>query len=85
MFDVGSFMIRFLSTMDLEFIVQGNLKVYMNLGKAIAYFVQLAEMMAPGRAGGEVAKGEGQGRKGLANTLFYFSRGSFMDFRYNKL
>jgi hypothetical protein len=44
--------------MNLEFIDQGNPKVYMNLGKAIAYFVQLAEMMAPVRAGGEVVKGE---------------------------
>ena len=43
--------------MDLEFIDQGNLEVCMILGKAIAYFVQLAEMMAPGRAGGEVVKG----------------------------
>jgi len=52
-------MVRFLSTVNLEFIDQGNLKVYMNLGKAIAYFVQLAEMMAPVRAGGKVVKGEG--------------------------
>ncbi len=44
--------------MNLEFVAQGNLKVYMNLGKAIAYFVQLAEMMAPVRAGGEVVKGQ---------------------------
>ncbi len=44
--------------MDLEFIDQGNLKVYMDLDKAIAYFVQLAEMMAPVRAEGEVVKGE---------------------------
>ena len=43
-------MVRFLLTMNLEFIDQGNLKVYMNLGKATAYFVQLAEMMAPMRA-----------------------------------
>ena len=51
-------MVRFLSPMDLEFTDQGNLKVYVNLGKAIAYFVQLAEMMAPVRAGGEVVKGK---------------------------
>jgi hypothetical protein len=44
--------------MNLEFIDQGNLKVYMNLGKAIAYFIQLADMMAPVRAGGEIVKGE---------------------------
>ncbi len=41
-------MVRFLLTMNLEFTDQGNLKVYMNLAKAITYFVQLAEMMAPG-------------------------------------
>jgi hypothetical protein len=44
----------FLLTMDLEFTGQGNLKVYMNLGKAIAYFLQLAEMMAPVRPGAEL-------------------------------
>ena len=51
-------MVRFLSTMDLEFIDQGNLEVYMNQGKAIAYFVQLAEITAPVRAGGKVVKRE---------------------------
>ncbi len=55
--DASFFMVRFLSPMDLEFIDQGNLKVYMNLGKAIAYFVQLAEMMAPVRTVGEVVEG----------------------------
>ncbi len=40
------------------FIAQANLKVCMNLGKAIAYFVQLAEMMTP------VRSGRGRGREG---------------------
>jgi len=40
MYNVSFFMDRFLLTMNLEFIDQGNLKVYMNQGKAIAYFIQ---------------------------------------------
>ena len=45
----------------------------MNLGKAIAYFAQLAEMMAPVRAGGEVVKGEGAWPSALPVFLPFFS------------
>jgi hypothetical protein len=50
--------------------------VYMNLDKAIAYFVQLTKMMAPVRAEGEDVKGEmavaitpGISRERLASRL----------------
>jgi hypothetical protein len=42
---VRFFMVRFLLTMDLEFIDQGNLKVYMNQGEAIAQGGRLLSRM----------------------------------------